>query len=197
MTRHKKSRKPGVAPRSSIKEDKKKTVEIADKKPKKFKGKAAGNRQQEAVNKHQKGQASTSQKDPRIGSKTPIVLTTNPSQEKAPALKAKAKNSPIAAVKVIDNNAALEQELYAIEDDEKLQDILNKQELDQPLSKDEVAYFNEKMDRHQELREQLGWSDDEDEPEASEQSGRTKNTKDIDEDALWDKLDNSTFSDFD
>ncbi len=52
------------------------------------------------------------------------------------------------------------------------------------------------MDRHQELREQLGWSDDEDEPEASEQSGRTKNTKDIDEDALWDKLDNSTFSDF-
>lgn len=189
MSRKKKSRKPGIAPISANKEDRKKTVEVSNKRVKKKHGKAPGNRQQEAQVKQNKNTASKTNKDPRIGSKTPIVLTKAPMAEKQSTPK-QTKASPIAAIRVVDNQQALEEELYEIEADARIQEILQKQDDEIALSEEEIDYFNLKMDRHSNLREQLGLDDD-DELVSTEQA----NTE-VDEDALWDKLDNNKFSDF-
>jgi len=196
MSRSKKSRKPGVGSSGPVKDDKKKTIEVVAKRPKKHHGKKPGNRQQEAVQKQSQENPSAVNKDPRIGSKKSIVLTPSVESKKASPVKAKKQNksavSPIAAIRVsepLENNEALEAELYAIEDDVKLQIILAKQEDDIELSEVEVDLFNEKMTRHQEIRTLLGWSDDEDEDESSDE----ENT---DDESLWDKLDSNDLSSF-
>ena len=191
MSRTKKSRKPSFAPTSAPKEDKKKTVILSDKKPKKKNGKQSGNRQKEAFESSQTSGNNNQPKDPRIGSKKPIDLGV-PVRAVTNVKKAKAnKKTPIAAIREVDNNDALEQEIYAIEDDSQLQAILAKQDDDIALTEAEVDFFNEKMTRHEELRQALGWNDDEED----ETANNTMNGE-IDEDALWDKLDKPDMSDF-
>jgi uncharacterized protein len=189
MSRKKKSRKPGVAPTTANKDDRKKTIEVSDKRIKKKHGKTPGNRQQEAQIKQNQNPASSAKKDPRVGNKTPIILTKAPIEEKK-TTQIKAKQAPIAAIRVVDNQQAYEDEMYAIEADERVQEILQKQDEDVALSEEEIDYFNLKMDRHSTLREKLGLDDD-DELESSDQ-----HESEVDEDALWDKLDNNKFSDF-
>ncbi len=188
MSRKKKSRKPGVAPTSANKDDRKKPVEVSDKRIKKKHGKTPGNRQQEAQVKQNKNSASSAKKDPRVGNKTPIVLTKAPVLEKQPAPQ-KVKPTPMAAIRVVDNQEAYEEEMYAIEADERVQEILQKQDEDVALSEEEIDYFNLKMDRHSTLREKLGLDDDDD-------IESTEHQPEVDENALWDKLDNNKFSDF-
>ncbi|MEW6990569.1 Der GTPase-activating protein YihI [Colwelliaceae bacterium 6441] len=188
MSRTKKSRKPGNAPFSINKEDKKKVVESSDKRIKKKHGKAPGNRQQEALVKQKKNQHPSVKKDPRIGNKTPIVLTKAPVEEKQPTPK-KVKPSPMPAIRAVDNFQAYEEEMYAIEADEQVLAILQKQDQDIALTEDEIEYFNSKMDRHSVLRDKLGLDDDDE--EVTEQQH-----VESDEDALWDKLDNNNFSEF-
>lgn len=188
MTRKRKSRNPGRAPVVASKEDKKKLDATSDKKPKKLKGKKPGSRQVEGKKQTSKSSTASANQDPRIGSKKPIVLTKNPSAKAPVTKKASTKSPAIAPIKVIDNNKALEQELYAIEDDSQLQEIIDKQEQEIALSHEEVDYFNEKMERHQQLRELLGWDDDEDDDDQPNQVS--------DEDALWDKLDNNHLADY-
>jgi len=188
MTRKKKSRKPGVAPTSSAKEDKKKALASHDKKPKKHKGKKAGSRQLEATKTNTRASHNNQRKDSRVGSKKPIELIklTEKSTDQPNPTQKVSKTMP--SVRVIDNSTEeLEQEIYAIEEDERLQQILEKQEQESALTEQEVEYYNEKMDRHQTLRELLGWDDDESIEEEQVQSS---------EDALWDKLDNPDFSEF-
>lgn len=189
MSRKKKSRKPGIAPISANKDDRKKVVEASDKRIKKKHGKAPGNRQQEAQLKQNQNHGSSAKKDPRIGSKTPIVLTKTMAEEKPPTPK-KAKPSPMAAIHVIDNQQAYEDEMLEIEADEHVQQIIQKQDDDIALTEEEIDYFNLKMDRHSTLREKLGLDDD-DETESAEQQ-----QSEVDEDTLWDKLDNNKFSDY-
>ncbi len=88
---------------------------------------------------------------------------------------------------MVDNNQNLLDELHAIEDDQLLQDIMTKQEQEIQLTEKEIDYFNNNMDRHQALRTELG-IDDEDDTEASQEF--------TSEEALWDKLDNNDFSEF-
>lgn len=199
MSRNKKSRKPGVGSSGVVKDDKKKVVVATNKKPKKKTGKKPGNRQQEAVAKQTQQNPNSANKDPRIGSKKPIALAAAVvSSTKKPAKPVKTKTSPIAAIRTvepIEDHAALEQELYAIEDDSKLQLILAKQEDDIALSESEVDFFNATMERHQEIRHILGWND-EDEDQVSESNVSDNNDSD-DEESLWDKLDHSDLSSFD
>ena len=193
MSRTKKSRKPSFAPASAPKEDKKKTVIVSDKKPKKKTGKESGNRQKEATRDNKAPTQNNQSKDPRIGSKKPIELggpvpTSKPKIKNKPLI---AKKSPMAAIRDVETNDSLEQALYAIEEDNQLQAIIVKQEDDIALTEAEVDYFNEKMAKHTELREALGWNDDDEEAEPTKSSN-----SDNDEDALWDKLDTSDFSDY-
>ncbi|XQW84990.1 Der GTPase-activating protein YihI [Thalassotalea piscium] len=187
MSRIKKSRKPSFVATSTAKEDKKKELVVSDRKPKKKSGKESGNRQKEAMVDKRTAKANSQPKDPRIGSKKPIDLgqpVATPSVVKTKPN----KKSPIAAIREVNTSETLEQELYAIEDDTQLQEILAKQEDDIALTEEEVDFFNEKMARHEALRELLGWSDDE---EVTKEE-----SKSTDEEALWDKLDKPNFSDF-
>ncbi|WP_114324928.1 Der GTPase-activating protein YihI [Candidatus Colwellia aromaticivorans] len=193
MARTKKSRKPGGAPTAKPKLSK---VELAnvEKRLRKKNGNKPGNRQQEAKLIKNPDQQSDKNKDPRIGSKTPIDLgrTVAPTKKKAVKI-TKAKQDPIAAIRVVnaeeEQSAAQEmvsfaQELDNIEADERLQAILAKQEEALALSEQEVDYFNEMMERHQQLTEKLA--------ENEEPKDESTNVDANSEEDLWDKLDNSS-----
>jgi ribosome assembly protein YihI (activator of Der GTPase) len=193
MSRNKKSRKQGTGSIGAVKDDKKKAIVPVDRKPKKKTGKQAGNRQKEAFDAGKESQTPAENKDPRIGSKklidlgTPIKAAIQPFKAKN---KGKADTSPITAIRVVEPDTSLEQELFAIEEDTRLQSILAQQDEDISLSNEDVDYFNEKMERHQQLRELLGL-EDEDEDESSVTTSKAKSGDD-----LWDKFDNSNLSEF-
>lgn len=204
MSRSKKSRKPGGAPTAKPKLSKQELAKV-EKRIRKTTGKVAGNRQKEAAPEQTKKNQQGGNKDPRLGNKTPIALgkiasNTDKSTE-AKAKQSEPKSSPIASVRFVENSnneqgdltpkvLSPEQELFAIEEDEALQNILAKQEEDIALTESEVNYYNEMMERHQQLSTELGL-DDEDELIESEQPERSQS-----EDDLWDKLDTHNFSDF-
>jgi len=202
MSRSKKSRKPGGAPTAKPKLSK---VELAnvEKRIRKKSGKKPGNRQQEAVQVKSSDQNANQNKDPRIGSKKLIDLggaaqspQVKPKSAKPKSTKVvKAKPDPIAAIRTVSNDSTmvesnsvpdLAQELAGIEADERLQTILTKQEDELALTEQDVDYYNDMMERHQQISAQL---DDEDETEQENDTSASS------EDDLWDKLDNSSLPD--
>ncbi len=194
MSRSKKSRKPGGAPTAKPKLSKKELANV-EKRVRKSTGKVAGNRQKEGSRDKAINKQTAKQKDPRLGNKTPIVLSkANTKAEKSTSAKIrKTTPSPVASVRVInadDKLLSAEQELDLIEQDQCLQEILAKQETDAVLTEQEVAYYNQKMDRHQALSVELGIYN-----ESSEDTD--SNEQQVSEDELWQKLENTDFSDFD
>lgn len=194
MSRTKKSRKPATAPKAQPKLSKAELANV-EKRVRKKTGKKPGNRQQEAEQKKHSTKASTQARDPRIGSKTPIALGGGANVEQAKSAKSKPnEQQPIAAIRFAepakDMTQDLNQELAAIEADEQLQVILAKQEDDIALTEQEVDYYNQLMERHQEISEELGLDEESDEDEFQ------NNTRS--EDDLWDKLDKASdkFTDF-
>lgn len=194
MSRTKKSRKPGTGSIGVVKDDKKKLITPAPRKPKKKNGKEAGNRQKEATASVVNKQNSNVKKDPRIGSKTPIDLgintaaTNKPQKVKTKSVKKTQENSPIAAIRVVEATETLAEQLNRIEQDAKLQEILEKQDNEQALTADEVDYYNELMEKHEKLSQELGSDEEEQVIETS--------TKANSEEDLWDKFDNSDLSRF-
>jgi ribosome assembly protein YihI (activator of Der GTPase) len=212
MSRSKKSRKPGGAPTAKPKLSKQELANV-EKRTRKTTGKVAGNRQKEALPDQTQNNQKGANKDPRLGNKTPIVLGKIMTKaEKAKAEKSKQiekqENShspaPIASVRFVENPVVElsnkqdvtrdvltpEQEIDAIEQDELLQSLLEKQEDDIALTEQEVDYYNEKMERHQVLSAELGFDDEDEEIESDESNSN------VSEDDLWDKLDRPDFSDF-
>ena len=198
MSRTKKSRKPGGAPTAKPKLSK---VELSsiEKRVRKKTGKKPGNRQQEANLDNNVGDNATQKKDPRIGSKKPIDLggsvdtsqrkLTSAQSAKANTKTVKAKQDPLAALRCVetekvDVELSLAQELANIESDAQLLTILEKQEDELTLTQCEVNYFNNMMDRHHIISEQLGEEDEE-----IISKGVSS------EEDLWDKLDNASFED--
>lgn len=188
MTRKKKSRKPTTGTVGISKADFKQANE-KDKKPKKKTGKVAGNRQQEALKANKQTNTQKAKRDPRIGSKKPIDLgiatkTTNKPQPKAkPAANQKAAG--IAAIKILDQEMPISVRLDEIEQDQQLLAIVAKQDNDEPLTEQEVDYYNQLMDEHEKLSAEL-----------EQQTDDTQESSEVDDDALWDKLDNNDFSDY-
>lgn len=194
MSRSKKSRKPGGAPTAKPKLSKQELAKV-EKRIRKITGKVAGNRQKEAVQSQADNKQQGGNKDPRLGSKTPIVLgKVVAKQDKPKQMNTKQnseKSSAIASVRYVEDTVvelSAEQEIDAIEQDELLQNILAKQEDDIALTEKEVDYYNEKMERHQVLSAELGLDEDDD---VSDESNGSDS-----EDELWDKLDRPDFSDF-
>jgi ribosome assembly protein YihI (activator of Der GTPase) len=193
MSRSKKSRKPGAGSNGAVKEEKKKLAIPAPKRIRKKAGKQAGNRQQEARISQQTNTGENQNKDPRLGSKTPIVLTKAVESPKNKVIKAKQETrAPIPALRSVEpeqpsQQALLIEELENIEQDVRLQVILTKQEDEISLSEDDIEYFNTLMERHEQISNELGLEDDED---------SSVNTTNKSEDQLWDKLDNGDLSDY-
>lgn len=191
MSRNKKSRKPSSAPTAKPKLSKKELANV-EKRVRKRKGKQAGNRQQEAQVKASSQSDTNQNKDPRLGSKKPIVLEAKSINNNNNVQKPKSNknSSAIAPILVIDkedfDQQALIQEFEAIEENTDLQNILAKQDQGLSLSNEEVDFYNQQMTRHQELSDLLGYED-----EADEES-----TEATSEDDLWNKLDSSDLSDY-
>ncbi len=189
MSRTKKSRKPGSGSIGVVKDDKKKLATPAPRKPKKKNGKEAGNRQKEAtasVNNQQSGKV---KKDPRIGSKTPIDLgKVVKAPIKTKPVKKVVDSSPIAAIRIVETGESLTEQLSRIEQDPRLLEILKKQDNEIALSPEEIDYYNELMEKHEKISQELGLDEDEEAVVTS--------TKANSEDDLWDKFDNSDLSRF-
>jgi len=201
MSRSKKSRKPGVGSSGPVKDNAKTLAVVHEKRVKKLKGKPSGNRRNEAKPK-EVAQNPQSNKDPRIGNKTPIVLG-NPSTKKPVTAKAsnkvKSTAPSVAPIRTIEpehvvDTDALMQQLETIEQDERLLAILSKQDDEIELTESEVNFFNEQMDKHQSIREALGLDDEDSEDEDSDENESSQSGNS--EDDLWNKFDNSDLSKF-
>ena len=81
------------------------------------------------------------------------------------------------------------QELEQIEENPQLQAIIEKMDAEQALTAEEVDLYNELMDRHEALSEQLGIND------VPEAEGDIDNTdeKPLSEDELWNKFNDDQF----
>lgn len=166
MTRIKKSRTTGpIGSRNKPAAEARQTRERPVETKKKGAGLKSGSRnapQQEKP--QQKGQAN---KDPRHGSKKPIALQLNDAEQKllqqAPDFKPKAQ---LAKVKVVAMTP--EQELAALEQDEKLLDLVERVENGEILTGKDAKYFNAKTARHAELLTLLGLDESEETDDTAE-----------------------------
>ena len=130
----------------------------------KRKGLKAGSRQAAAA---EKGAANAAgqKKDPRIGSRKPVPLVVAESQKKAVSKPAKPNKSPEQIAEQLAKQQQLKLELAAIENDERLNLLLDRLDDGQSVSAEDEAWLDTKLARHQELLAELGIDDEEDEEE--------------------------------
>ncbi|MBL0599450.1 GTPase-activating protein [Aeromonas jandaei] len=146
----------------------------------KRKGLKAGSRQQVE---QQKGKSAGKQaKDPRIGSRKPVALIV---EEKG------TKSTVSKAVKEKKLVMTPEQELASIENDDRLNDLLDRLDAGETLEAAEQAWVDQRVDRYQELMDELGIidnDDDEETDEAFEESDYEESFLPASEDELWDRF---------
>ncbi|MER2491141.1 Der GTPase-activating protein YihI [Catenovulum sediminis] len=159
MTRIKKSRK--IGPLAKSKSETSRSIKPQASAKHKRKGQKPGSRH--SVSEYNTAEQSTTQKDPRLGSKKPIDLsaTDKPKTEikdVSPQIKI-TKNKPQE-----DQSDNWWTELEEIEQNDELQALLNRLDQGEDLTAHELAFFNKKMARHAWLAEKLGIEEiDEDE----------------------------------
>lgn len=112
---------------------------------------------------NKKGHSQTQEKDPRVGSKVPVPLVIE-SQ-----VKAKSMPKPVEK-NVVKPRLTPEEELAKLENDERLDALLDRLDNDEVLNKEDQAYVDLTLDRIDALMEQLGieLGDDEDDVEREE-----------------------------
>lgn len=129
------------------------------KRQKKHRGHSAGSRAN-GGSQAKAGQGSGQPKDPRIGSKKPVALGVT----EAPAAKPK-QHKPKSEKPMLTPQA----ELDMLENDERLDALLERLEEGESLSAEEQSWVNEKLDRIDALMEQLGIAYDDDEENEDEE----------------------------
>jgi len=190
MSRNKKSRSAGNSePKfdGSRKETSTQAQQSRDKKRKdKLKGNKAGNRNAIESKKGAQQSQRQAKNDKRLGSKKPIALVPNekpketvkpkePMQPKVKVIKSTvASNTQEAVTKNVVQSPKIEKlspekEIEAIENDDRLNDLLEQAEAEQPISKTDQAWVDKQMKRHQELMKELGWIDEEGEEDLLQQ----------------------------
>lgn len=160
MSRQKKSRKPSpLAPKQKPRL-KKSELDAQDKKVKKPKGRKPGSRNNPLTKPSSKKTVATNN-DPRHGSKKPIALDPVVAE---PVVTPDFK--PQVKLKKVSQQSELtpEQELEQIENDQRLNELLDRSESGEVLTGKDAKYFNAKTARHSELMDILGleYGDDED-----------------------------------
>ncbi|MFC0229175.1 Der GTPase-activating protein YihI [Serratia aquatilis] len=157
------------APRSSTgtqKSKKKSRVELDQearerKRLKKRRGHPSGSRTQ-VDSANQKNKDAAQPKDPRIGSKVPVALVVEAKVKTKPQPKPQAEKKP---------RLTPEEELNKLENDERLDGLLDQIELGATLSAEDQSYVDQTLDRIDALMQQLGielGEDDEEEEEKQE-----------------------------
>lgn len=129
----------------------------------KRKGLKAGSRQ--AVEQQTSSTKSGSgSKDPRVGSRKPVALVVEPAKKSVVAKPAKSEKTAeqVAELQAKQLQLKLEQELAAIENDERLNLLLDRLDDGLSVSADDEAWLDARLARHQELLVALGMDDDDD-----------------------------------
>lgn len=103
----------------------------------------------------------TTNKDPRVGSKKPISLVAEPqSAESNTQPEMKRHLQPQVKLTTAVETLTPEQELEQLENDERLMALLERHERGELLTGKDAKYFNRGIARHQELCEILGIDDE-------------------------------------
>ncbi|MCE9849217.1 Der GTPase-activating protein YihI [Aeromonas allosaccharophila] len=153
----------------------------------KRKGLKAGSRQQVEQSNNKSGNSQS--KDPRIGSRKPVVLVVDDKQKKPAAPKAVKEKKLVMTP---------EQELAAIENDDRLNDLLDRLDAGETLEAAEQAWVDQRVDRYQELMDELGIIDNDDDeddelPFDDGDDAEFDEQKPASEEELWDRFNQVDF----
>ncbi|MFM5358373.1 Der GTPase-activating protein YihI [Aeromonas veronii] len=150
----------------------------------KRKGLKAGSRQQVEQPKNKSGNSQS--KDPRIGSRKPVVLVVDDKQKKPAAPKAVKEKKLVMTP---------EQELASIENDDRLNDLLDRLDAGESLEAAEQAWVDQRVDRYQELMDELGIidNDDDEDDELPFDDAEFDEQKPASEEELWDRFNQVDF----
>ncbi|MNO69471.1 Der GTPase-activating protein YihI [compost metagenome] len=144
----------------------------------KRKGLKAGSRQQ--VEQSKKGGSGKQAKDPRIGSRKPVVLIVEEKQSKPVAPKPQKEKKLVMTP---------EQELASIENDDRLNDLLDRLDAGETLEAAEQAWVDQRVDRYQELMDELGIIDtDEDDDGDFDEVEYEEPRQPASEEELWERF---------
>ncbi len=161
MSRKKKSRKiPSNGPVRLSKDKLQEMRALKEQRVKKYKGAKPGSRNALDALQPETKSNNSQNKDKRVGSKKPVPLVAKAPE---PVVELKRNLKPQAELKkVSEPELTPEQELEALENDERLLKLVERHEQGEMLTGKDAKYFNSRIDRHQVLCELLGI---EDEPE--------------------------------
>ena len=153
----------------------------------KRKGLKAGSRQQVEQSNNKSGNSQS--KDPRIGSRKPVVLVVDDKQKK-PAVPKAVKEKQLVMTP--------EQELASIENDDRLNDLLDRLDAGETLDAAEQAWVDQRVDRYQELMDELGIIDNDDDeddelPFDDGDDAEFDEQKPASEEELWDRFNQVDF----
>ena len=153
----------------------------------KRKGLKAGSRQQVEQSNNKSGNSQS--KDPRIGSRKPVVLVVDDKQ-KMPAAPKAVKEKKLVMTP--------EQELASIENDDRLNDLLDRLDAGETLEAAEQAWVDQRVDRYQELMDELGIIDNDDDeddelPFDDGDDAEFDEQKPASEEELWDRFNQVDF----
>ena len=144
----------------------------------KRKGLKAGSRQQ--VEQAGKKSGTKQAKDPRIGSRKPVALIVDEKSSKPVAPKAVKEKTLVMTP---------EQELASIENDDRLNDLLDRLDAGETLDASEQAWVDQRVDRYQALMYELGIIDtDEDEDGDFDDVEYEESSEPASEEELWERF---------
>ncbi|MGS3138842.1 Der GTPase-activating protein YihI [Aeromonas sanarellii] len=144
----------------------------------KRKGLKAGSRQQ--VEQAGKKSGTKQAKDPRIGSRKPVALIVDEKSSKPVAPKAVKEKKLVMTP---------EQELASIENDDRLNDLLDRLDAGETLDAAEQAWVDQRVDRYQALMDELGIIDtDEDEDGDFDDVEYEESSEPASEEELWERF---------
>ncbi|MFM5820222.1 Der GTPase-activating protein YihI [Aeromonas sanarellii] len=144
----------------------------------KRKGLKAGSRQQ--VEQAGKKSGTKQAKDPRIGSRKPVALIVDEKSSKPVAPKAVKEKKLVMTP---------EQELASIENDDRLNDLLDRLDAGETLDASEQAWVDQRVDRYQALMDELGIIDtDEDEDGDFDDVEYEESSEPASEEELWERF---------
>ncbi|MCG7553433.1 Der GTPase-activating protein YihI [Pseudoalteromonas sp. Of11M-6] len=161
MTRKKKTRKVAANGTPRLSKEKLQALRaLKEQRSKKTKGKKPGSRNAPEILVKEQSKTTTN-KDPRVGSKKPISLVAEPQPTKSntqPEMKRHLQ--PQVKLTTAVETLTPEQELEQLENDERLMALLERHERGELLTGKDAKYFNLGIARHQELCEILGIDDE-------------------------------------
>ncbi|MEM7149569.1 MAG: Der GTPase-activating protein YihI [Pseudomonadota bacterium] len=160
MSRKKKSRKiPSNGPVRLSQDKLKEMRALKEQRVKKTKGAKPGSRNAPDALSNDTQKAGSAAKDKRVGSKKAVPLVA-PATE--PKIEMKRNLKPVAELKkAVEPELTPEQELEALENDERLLKLVERHEQGEMLTGKDAKYFNSRIARHQVLCKLLGIEDEE------------------------------------